>query len=168
MGSNPISSDLLFLLNLKYSISFMFISKNSQITINKLKRIVDLIVPAQTAKMGPPVGPALGQVKIKIKDFCNEFNQATSIYDVDFPLKVIVYVYDDESFHFLVQLPSISFLLKHYIFSEKKNQNIILKHNIKKIIDLKIQEYERTGKTAQMAINDIYSNIKFYKFYVQP
>ena len=52
----------------------------NQIDYSKVSRIVDLIVPSQSAKLSPPVGPILGQVKIKVKDFCVSFNEKTTIY----------------------------------------------------------------------------------------
>lgn len=67
---------------------------------SKVIRKVDLIIPAQSAKLGPPVGPTLGQVKIKVKDFCTSFNDTTINFPLGLPLKVIVYVYKNESFNY--------------------------------------------------------------------
>ena len=47
----------------------MEIKNINDVDFLRLNREVTLIVPAQNAKLGPPVGPILGQVKIKVKDF---------------------------------------------------------------------------------------------------
>ena len=69
----------------------------------KLVREVNLIVSAQNAKLGPPVGPILGQVKIKVKDFCTSFNDITKKYKNGLPLRVSVFVYKNETFDFIIK-----------------------------------------------------------------
>lgn len=91
----------------------MQIKDYNQIDFSKLIRKVDLIIPAQSARLGPPVGPVLGQVKIKVKDFCTLFNEATSKFKPGLPLRVTVFVFKNESFSFLIKPPSTSFLLKN-------------------------------------------------------
>lgn len=65
----------------------MQIKNYNQLDITKITRKVSLIIPAQTAKLGPPVGPVLGQVKIKVKDFCTLFNDATSQFKIRLTFK---------------------------------------------------------------------------------
>ena len=74
---------------------------------------MNIVIPAQTAKLGPPVGPVLGQVKIKVKDFCTLFNDTTSRFKFGLPLPVLVFVYKNETFSFLIKTPTVSFLLKN-------------------------------------------------------
>lgn len=80
----------------------MQINHINQIDYLKLNKTVTLIAPANNAKLSPPVGPILGQAKIKVKDFCTAFNDSTKSFQTDFPLKVSVYVYKNESFDFII------------------------------------------------------------------
>ena len=93
----------------------MQIKNFNQIDLTRVVKKVDLIIPAQTAKLGPPVGPVLGQVKIKVKDFCTMFNDGTWKFKIGLPLRVVVFVFKNEIFNFLIRTPSTSFLLKNAI-----------------------------------------------------
>lgn len=99
----------------------MQIKNYQQLDLKRLTRTVNLIIPAQTAKLGPPVGPVLGQVKIKVKDFCTMFNEVTQVFKIGLPLPVTVFVYKNETFNFYIKTPTVSFLLKNTLMrnSEK-------------------------------------------------
>lgn len=99
----------------------MEIKNINDVDFLRLNREVTLIVAAQNAKLGPPVGPILGQVKIKVKDFCTAFNETTNSYPNGLPLKVVVFVYKNETFDFIILGPSISFLLKNALKFKKRN-----------------------------------------------
>src|ERR1700757_174795 len=71
---------------------------------------VKLLVPAGKATPSPPVGPALGQRGVNIMEFCKAFNAQTSKMDGILP--VIVTVYADRSFSFIIKTPPVSYLLK--------------------------------------------------------
>ena len=71
---------------------------------------VKLLVPAGKATPSPPVGPALGQRGVNIMEFCKTFNAQTSKMDGILP--VIVTVYADRSFSFIIKTPPVSYLLK--------------------------------------------------------
>lgn len=92
----------------------------------KVLKKLNLIIPAQQAKLGPPVGPVLGQVKIKVKDFCLIFNEATTQFKQGLPLPVSVFVFKNETFSFLIRTPSMSFLLKNIIAINGNNQVTLL------------------------------------------
>jgi len=118
----------------------MEIKNLNQIDFSKLNRCIDLVIPAQTAKLSPPVGPTLGQVKIKIKDFCTSFNEVTAVFSLELPLKVVVYVYKNDSFDYIVKPPSSAFLLKNsYIFN---NKNILTIFDLYKITLIKKKELQ--------------------------
>lgn len=104
----------------------MQIKDYSQIDFSRLIRKVDLVIPAQNARLGPPVGPVLGQVKIKVKDFCTLFNEATSKFKAGLPVRVTVFVFKNESFSFLIKPPSTSFLLKNSLKYNKTNNLSLL------------------------------------------
>ena len=93
----------------------MEIKNYNQLDLNRVVKKVSLVVPAQSAKLGPPVGPILGQVKIKVKDFCTQFNESTAKYINGLPFPVIVFVYKNETFDFLIKTPTTTFLLKNML-----------------------------------------------------
>ncbi|WP_448522864.1 50S ribosomal protein L11 [Pseudothermotoga sp.] len=72
---------------------------------------VKLQLPAGKATPAPPVGPALGQRGVNIMEFCKRFNAETAD-KAGMILPVIVTVYEDRSFSFVVKTPPASFLLK--------------------------------------------------------
>ena len=71
---------------------------------------VKLQLPAGKATPAPPVGPALGPYGINILGFCKEFNAKTAGSDMIFP--VLLTVFSDRSFTFIVKTPPVSVLLK--------------------------------------------------------
>ena len=72
---------------------------------------IKLQIPAGAANPAPPVGPALGQQGVNIMQFCKAFNDSTKQKD-GIILPVIISVYEDRSFDFIVKSPPVSFLLK--------------------------------------------------------
>jgi large subunit ribosomal protein L11 len=77
----------------------------------EVKTQIKLQVPAGAANPAPPVGPALGQHGINIQDFCTQFNERTSDQRGDI-LPVVITVYADRSFDFIVKTPPAAELLK--------------------------------------------------------
>ncbi len=78
----------------------------------KLDKIVKLQVPAGAANPAPPVGPALGQAGVNIMEFCKAFNAKTQDMEKGLPLPVVISVYQDRSFDFVIKTPPASVLLK--------------------------------------------------------
>jgi len=72
---------------------------------------VKLQVPAGQANPSPPVGPALGQHGVNIMDFCKSFNSQTQGQEGTI-IPVVVSVYNDRSFTFIMKSPPASVLLK--------------------------------------------------------
>ena len=73
---------------------------------------VKLQVPAGSANPAPPVGPALGQHGLNIQDFCKQFNDRTKDNEKGLALPVIINVYKDRSFDFIIKSTPASILLK--------------------------------------------------------
>ncbi len=72
---------------------------------------VKLQIPAGKANPAPPVGPALGQHGVNIMEFCKQFNAKTQkIGDTIIP--VIISIYNDRTFTFIMKSPPASILLK--------------------------------------------------------
>jgi len=72
---------------------------------------VKLQIAAGQANPAPPVGPALGSQGINIMAFCKEFNAATKD-KAGLVIPVIISVYQDKSFTFILKSPPASILLK--------------------------------------------------------
>jgi len=78
----------------------------------KVNAYVKLQVAAGKANPSPPVGPALGQHGVNIMDFCKQFNAATQQVEVGLPIPVVITVYSDRSFTFIMKTPPASVLLR--------------------------------------------------------
>ncbi len=76
-----------------------------------IKTQIKLYCPAGTANPAPPVGPALGQHGLNIMEFCKAFNEQTKNKE-GLILPVVIDVYEDRTFSFVVKSPPSSILLK--------------------------------------------------------
>ena len=85
----------------------------------KLANVLKLQIPAGGANPSPPVGPALGQVGVNIMDFCNAFNNETQEAEKGIPLPVVINVYEDKSFDFVVKTPPAAVLIRKTLGIEK-------------------------------------------------
>lgn len=85
----------------------------------KVDSYLKLQVPAGEANPSPPVGPALGQVGVNIMEFCKAFNAQTQKSEKGSPTPVVITVYNDKSFTFVVKTPPASFLLRKAAGIEK-------------------------------------------------
>src|SRR5688572_18670863 len=78
----------------------------------KVQTEIKLQIPAGMARPAPPVGPALGQAGVNIKQFCDEFNQRTKEQQKDgLIIPVVITVYSDRSFTFITKTPPVATLL---------------------------------------------------------
>ncbi len=81
----------------------------------KIDAYIKLQVKAGEANPAPPVGPALGQRGVNIMEFCKAFNAKTQNMDgvkKGTPLPVVITVYNDKSFTFIIKTPPASVMLK--------------------------------------------------------
>ena len=78
----------------------------------KVEAYIRLQVKAGQANPSPPVGPALGQRGVNIMEFCKAFNAQTQGLEPGSPTPVVISVYSDRSFTFVMKTPPASFLLK--------------------------------------------------------
>ena len=72
---------------------------------------VKLQIKGGQANPAPPVGPALGQRGINIMEFCKAFNEKTKSF-MGKPVSVVITVYKDKKFNFIIKTPPASFLIK--------------------------------------------------------
>ena len=73
---------------------------------------INLHIPAGQATPAPPVGPALGERKLNIMDFCKKFNEATKNETPGVVIPVVISVYIDQSFDFILKQPPAAELIK--------------------------------------------------------
>jgi large subunit ribosomal protein L11 len=73
---------------------------------------IRLQIQAGQASPAPPVGPALGQHNVNIMDFVRQFNDKTNKMEAGTVVPVIINVFKDRSFNFVMKSPPASFLLK--------------------------------------------------------
>jgi large subunit ribosomal protein L11 len=85
----------------------------------KVQGYVKLQVPAGSANPSPPIGPALGQQGVNIMEFCKQFNAQTQKLEKGLPIPVIITVYSDRSFTFIMKTPPASVLIRKSLGIEK-------------------------------------------------
>ena len=78
----------------------------------EIETYIKLQVPAGAASPSPPVGPALGQHGLPLMDFCNAFNARTNDVEKGLPVPVVITVYEDKSFDFIIKTTPASILIK--------------------------------------------------------
>ena len=88
----------------------------------KITAYIKLEVPAGQAKPSPPVGPALGQHGLNIMEFCKAFNAKTQKMDPGAPTPVVITVYQDRTFTFVMKTPPASYFLKKALNLPKGSQ----------------------------------------------
>ena len=84
----------------------------------KIDGYIKLQIKAGQASPAPPIGPALGQKGVNIMEFCKQFNAATQDR-MGLVLPVVITVYADKSFTFIVKSPPAAVLLKNAAGVEK-------------------------------------------------
>jgi len=77
----------------------------------EIKWYIKLQIPGGQANPAPPVGPALGQYWVPIQDFTSQFNERTKD-KMGVKLPVVITVFDDRTFTFIVKQPPMSTLIK--------------------------------------------------------
>jgi len=137
----------------------------------KITKKLKLQIPAGKATPAPPIGPALGQAGINIGDFVNKFNTATkdSIGDI---LPVVITVYEDRSYDFVLKTPPTASMILKAIGQEKgsgkpntKKVGTITKAQVKeiaekKLIDMNANDLEGAIKMVEGAARSMGVEVK--------
>lgn len=113
---------------------------------------VKLQCPAGQANPAPPVGPALGQHGVNIMGFCKEFNAKTQ-KQAGLIIPVIITIYADRSFSFILKTPPAAVLLKKAAKIEK-GSGIPNKVKVGKVTRAQVEEIAKT-KMPDLNCNDI-------------
>jgi large subunit ribosomal protein L11 len=85
----------------------------------KVAAFVKLQCPAGKATPAPPVGPALGPHGVSAPQFVQQFNERTKSMEPGLVIPVVITVYSDKSFTFILKTPPASVLIKKAIGLEK-------------------------------------------------
>ena len=105
----------------------------------KIQGYIRLQLPAGAANPAPPVGPALGAQGVNIMAFCKEFNAKTNDQN-GMILPVIITVFSDKSFTFILKSPPASVLLKKAANiasgSARPNQDKVGKVNRRQLLEI--------------------------------
>jgi len=112
----------------------------------KIMGQIKLQIPAGSANPAPPVGPALGQHGVNIQAFCQEFNDKTEDKKGEI-VPIIITVYEDRSFDFIMKSPPASELIKKAAGIKKGSSKSlqekagkITKNQAKEIAEKKMQD----------------------------
>ena len=124
----------------------------------KVVGMIKLQIPAGAANPSPPVGPALGQHGVNIMEFCKSFNEKTK----DRPgliLPVVISVYEDKSFSFIIKSPPCSVLLKRACGiakasgqPNKEKMGKVTKAQVREIAQLKMKDLNTIEVESAMKI----------------
>ena len=111
----------------------------------KVTGYIKLQIPAGQANPSPPVGPALGQQGVNIMEFCKAFNAQTQGLEKGLPTPVVITVYSDRSFTFILKTPPASVLIKKILKLEKGSS----KPHLDKVGKLTRGQVEEIAKAKQ-------------------
>ncbi len=119
---------------------------------------INLQIPAGKATPAPPVGTVLGPAGINLQEFCTKYNDATRDKMGDI-IPVVISVYDDRSFDFVLKTPPTPSLLKKVAGiskASKKGANEIVatisKEDLRKIAEIKMPDLNAYTIEAAMKI----------------
>ena len=119
----------------------------------KVQGYVKLQVPAGQANPSPPIGPALGQQGVNIMEFCKQFNAQTQSLEKGLPIPVVITVYSDRSFTFIMKTPPASVLIRKALGLEK-GSGTPNTAKVGKISRKQLEEIART-KTPDLTAADL-------------
>ncbi|KOF57597.1 MULTISPECIES: 50S ribosomal protein L11 [Clostridium] len=123
------------------------------------KKVVGLIklqLPAGKATPAPPVGPALGQHGVNIMAFCKEYNAKTA-NQAGLTIPVVITVYQDRSFSFILKTPPAAVLIKKALginsgsgVPNKTKVGKLTKDQLKQIAETKMPDLNAASLEAAM------------------
>ena len=123
----------------------------------KIIQLIKLQIPAGKANPAPPVGPALGQHGLNIQDFCNQFNEKTKEMG-DTVVPVVITVYEDRSFSFIMKTSPAAEMIKKAI-NLKKGSGVPHKEKVGVLPKAKLREIAEK-KMADLNANDVEQAMK--------
>jgi len=124
----------------------------------KVNGYIKLQVPAASANPSPPIGPALGQQGVNIMEFCKQFNAQTQKIEKGLPIPVVITVYSDRSFTFVMKTPPASVLIRKAIGIEK-GSGAPNTNKVGKISRKQLEEIAKT-KTPDLTAADLEAAVR--------
>jgi large subunit ribosomal protein L11 len=126
----------------------------------KIQATVKLQLPAMKATPAPPVGTALGPHGVNIMDFCKQFNAKTAKEPDGMIIPVLVTIYSDRSFTFIMKTPPASELLKRAAGivkgSPEPNRNKVGKLTLKQVEEIaKVKLPDLNTMSLESAVRSI-------------
>jgi large subunit ribosomal protein L11 len=119
----------------------------------KVAAMIKLQCPAGKATPAPPVGPALGPHGVSAPQFVQQFNDRTKSMEPGLIIPVVITVYADKSFTFILKTPPASVLIKKAIGLEKGSSESH-KTKVGKLPRAKLEEIAKL-KMADLSANDV-------------
>ena len=113
----------------------------------EISAYIRLQVPSGKANPSPPIGPALGQHGVNIMEFCKAFNAKTQ--DMDTIIPVVISVYTDRSFDFIMKTPPVPVLIKKALKLDKGSPT----PNTSKVGTLTNAQVEEIAQTKMPDLN---------------
>ncbi|HFC30128.1 MAG TPA: 50S ribosomal protein L11 [Oceanospirillales bacterium] len=111
----------------------------------KVEAYIKLQVAAGMANPSPPVGPALGQHGVNIMEFCKAFNAKTDQMEKGLPTPVVITVYNDRSFSFIIKTPPAAVLIKKAVGIKSGSG----RPNTEKVGTITREQMEEIAKTKE-------------------
>ncbi len=115
----------------------------------EIEAYIKLQIPAGEANPSPPVGPALGQHGLNIQEFCKSFNGKTEKIEKGLKVPVIISVYSDKSFDFVIKTTPAAILLRKAAGVEKGSGT----PNSVKVGSVTIQQVEEIARAKMEDLN---------------
>ncbi len=119
----------------------------------KIQALVKLQVPAGQANPAPPIGPALGQHGVNIMEFCKQFNAKTQKIEQGLVIPVLLTVYTDRSFSFIMKTPPMSVLIKKAL-GLAKGSGVPNKEKVGALTKAQVTEIAKT-KMPDLNVNSL-------------
>ena len=124
----------------------------------KVTGMIKLQLPAGKATPAPPVGPALGQHGVNIMGFCKEFNAKTA-NQAGLIIPVVITVYQDRSFSFILKTPPAAVIIKKELGLEsgsgvpnRTKVGKLTKDQVRKIAELKMPDLNAASIESAMSM----------------
>ncbi len=108
----------------------------------QVTKIIKLQIPAGKATPAPPVGTVLGPAGINLQEFCTKYNDATRDKMGDI-LPVVITIYEDRTFDFVIKTPPTPFLIKK-VANVKKGSTKGKKEIVGKLTKEQVKEIAET------------------------
>ena len=119
----------------------------------KVTAIIKLQCPAQKATPAPPIGPALGPHGVSAPQFVQQFNERSKSFEPGLTVPVVITVYADKSFTFILKTPPAAVLIKKALGLQKAS-GVPNKDKVGMLSQAQLEEIAKT-KMPDLNANDL-------------